>query len=69
LNELVTKVVGNKRYKKESTLDGAQMMTDVMARWPTSMAPNGQPTKDGCHFILSVKATAPTKVHVSYSQM
>jgi ankyrin repeat protein len=69
LNELVTKVVGNKRYKKESVLDAAELIVDVMRKWPLSPAANGVLTNDNCHLVLSVKATAPTKVHVLYSQM
>jgi hypothetical protein len=69
LGELVTKVVGNKRYKKEGVLDGAALMVDAMRKWPLSPGANGVMTSEGCHFLLTCKATAPTKVHVLYSQM
>jgi len=61
LYELVTKVIANKRYKKETKLELADYLVEVRAKWP-----NGG---EGCHFMLNVKASAPTKVHVLYSQM
>jgi len=69
LNELVTKTVGNKRYKKESKLDGSALVVDVMRKWPSYTTPDGKIMKENCHFVLAVKATAPSKVHVLYSQM
>jgi len=59
--ELVTKVVSNKRYKKETKLEPHDYLLEIRAKWP-----NGG---EGCNFVLNCKASAPTKVHVLYSQM
>lgn len=45
------------------------MLSDVRAKWPMVLGPNGNQTSENCYFVLGVKATAPTKVHVLYSQM
>jgi hypothetical protein len=69
LNEFVSRVVGNKLSKNESVLNAADRVVDVLRKWPLSPGANGIMTNENCHLVLTVKANAPSKIHVLYSQM
>jgi len=63
LYSVTTKRVGTKKYRKQVQLPNDAIVADVQKSWPT-----GSPDL-ACNLMLSVKADAPTRVHVAYDNL
>eukprot|EP01124_Arcella_intermedia_P019342 TRINITY_DN26655_c0_g1_i1.p1 TRINITY_DN26655_c0_g1~~TRINITY_DN26655_c0_g1_i1.p1 ORF type:complete len:251 (+),score=55.72 TRINITY_DN26655_c0_g1_i1:31-783(+) len=59
--EVITKKVGTKRYKKQVILGLGDNVFEKKGAWPSN--------DDACYFLFQAKAEAPTKVHVSYTNL
>lgn len=62
LFQVTTKRAGTKKYKKQEQLPEDAILVDVQNNWP-------KVADLACHFMLSIKADAPTKVHVAYDNL
>lgn len=62
LYSVTTKRVGTKKFRKQTQLPDDAIVADIQKSWPVA-------ADLACHFMLSVKADAPTKVHVAYDNL
>eukprot|EP01125_Pyxidicula_operculata_P015009 TRINITY_DN5071_c0_g1_i1.p1 TRINITY_DN5071_c0_g1~~TRINITY_DN5071_c0_g1_i1.p1 ORF type:complete len:271 (-),score=59.99 TRINITY_DN5071_c0_g1_i1:131-943(-) len=70
LCEVVIKIVGTKRYKKEKRIDPQTVVWDVREQWPLTVNKDGsKSSNENCFLLLNTLPDAPTKVFTSYENL